>query len=190
MRQACLLAKACTSANWAVVTGGEAGVDWHAAKTAFEAGGRSIIALGAGIFAHGRQYHDFYKSIATSGYGCVISAVPTSVPPRSDNQITGDLLSTGLAKALSIVEASETSGALIAARAMEITWRRPIYAFPGPIDSPWSRGTNQLLYQRRATPIISIEQFISDLNQYRLPIKSSHKPHIAAVQSTAPEPRH
>ncbi|MEM9108541.1 MAG: DNA-processing protein DprA [Planctomycetota bacterium] len=170
-QQALRVAKACAEAGWSVVTGGEVGVDRLALEAGLEAGGRVIAALGAGIFGHGRQHHDLYERIVSSGQGCVISSVPTQTPPLSSNQVTGDLLTTGLSKALCVIEASEKSGSLIAVRAMENIWRRPVFALPGPIDSLRSIGTNQLIYRGRAKPVISTDRFIADMSEYRMPIQ-------------------
>ena len=172
-KSASQVSRACVEAGWSVVTGGEIGVDRIALEAALEADGRVMVALGAGIFGHGREHHDLYERIASSGQGCVISAVPTDTPPINSNQVTGDLLSTGLSKALCVIEAGGKSGSLIAVRAMENIWRRPVFALPGPIDSDRSTGTNQLIYSGRAKPVVSIDRFIADLSAYQLPIQGS-----------------
>lgn len=165
VKQAKVFARQCANHGITIVNGGEKGIDTAASKAALDAGGRTIIALGAGVLAHGRGLDGFYKEIAESGQGAVLSSVPSLTVPSSLNQVVGDYLVTGLALATLIAEAGPGSGALVAARIADEEFGRPIFAIPGPIDSIKSKGPLRLIKEGQAQAATDPSEFINDLSQ-------------------------
>jgi DNA processing protein len=80
------------------------------------------------------------------------------------------LVTSGLSRGVVIIEAAEKSGALItASHAAE--QGRPVFAVPGPLDSPASAGTHQLV-RKGAILVRGVEDILEELDGVRAPVKS------------------
>ncbi len=127
----------------AVSSGLARGIDTEAHGGALDVGGTTVAVLGSGL---DRVYPPENAELAdrVAGRGAVVSefamgqqAKPGLFPQR--NRIIA-----GLSVGVVVVEAAERSGALItSARALE--QGREVFAVPGPIDEPQSRGPNGLI---------------------------------------------
>ncbi|MEO1235530.1 MAG: DNA-processing protein DprA [Planctomycetota bacterium] len=133
-----------------LVNSGEVGIDAQALDAAHDAGGRVVVALGAGLFAHGRPHHPLFERVVESGRGVVLSSVPTATPPDAVNQVMADYLVTGLAIGLLVVEAGAQSGPMIAARIAREQCRRDLFALPGRLDDANSAGSLRLIAEGSA----------------------------------------
>ncbi|MEM7682079.1 MAG: DNA-processing protein DprA [Planctomycetota bacterium] len=160
LAQASRFAVAAARHGLTVVTGGEVGVDHAATRAALDAGGRVIVALGAGLEAHGRPHHRLYQKVVQSGRGVVVSVSPLDTGPTPMNQIDGDYLIAGLSIAALLVEAGPGSGALTAARVVRQEVGRHLMALPGPIDAPTSEGANRLIAEGLADLTQSTEAML------------------------------
>jgi DNA processing protein len=126
-----------------VVSGMARGIDAAAHLAALDAGGRTAAVLGTGIdVAYPRAHRLLHQRIASSGvvlseHGPGAAATPGSFPRRNR-------LIAALASVTIVVEAGLKSGALITAgHALDLG--RTVAAVPGPVDSPQSAGSNELL---------------------------------------------
>ncbi|HTO10370.1 MAG TPA: DNA-processing protein DprA [Candidatus Binatia bacterium] len=126
-----------------IVSGLARGIDTAAHRGALAAGGRTIAVLGSGI---ARVYPPENRPLAQEilGRGAVVSqfapdaeALPFHFPLRNRTLA-------GLALGVVVVEAAERSGALITA-GLAGDLGRDVFAVPGRITSPASRGANGLL---------------------------------------------
>jgi DNA processing protein len=93
-----------------------------------------------------RIYPPEHKELArqVAGSGALLSEAAMGMEPMSGMFPARNRIISGMSRAVVIVEAAEKSGALITAtHAAE--QGRPVFAVPGPIDSPASGGTNALL---------------------------------------------
>ena len=126
-----------------IVSGLARGIDTAAHRGALAAGGRTIAVLGSGI---DRVYPPENRPLAEKimGQGAVVSqfardaeALPFHFPLRNRTLA-------GLALGVVVVEAAERSGALITA-GLAADLGREVFAVPGRITSPASRGANGLL---------------------------------------------
>lgn len=119
------------------------GVDAIAHRAALDIGGVTAAVLGAGIdVVYPRSHSSLYDDIARHGvvlseFGAGVGTFQGCFPRR--NRIIA-----GLCRLTIVVEAGEKSGSLITA-GYAGDFGRNIAAVPGPIDSPQSAGTNQLL---------------------------------------------
>ena len=138
-----MLASAFAEAGVSVVSGMARGIDAAAHRAALEAGGRTVAVLGTGIDvpypAGHRELHRVLseKACVISEYGPGVGAHRGTFPRR--NRIIA-----GLASVTIVVEAGHKSGALITAEQAR-RFDREVAAVPGPIDSPQSAGSNQLI---------------------------------------------
>ena len=144
-----------------VVSGLARGVDRIAHESALKAGGRSIAVLGSGI---DRIYPPEHTKLAEQmmSFGAVISDYPLGTEPESINFPPRNRIISGLSRAVIVVEAGETSGALITAR-FAAEQGREVFAVPGNIYGPQSKGTNRLI-RDGAHPLLNFDDILDILN--------------------------
>ncbi|HEY3257340.1 MAG TPA: DNA-processing protein DprA [Gemmatimonadaceae bacterium] len=130
-------------AGVSIVSGMARGIDAAAHRAALEVGGRTVAVMGTGIdvpYPTGhRELHQLLseRALVISEYGSGVRAHKGAFPRR--NRIIA-----ALAPVTIVIEAGERSGALNTAEWAE-DLRRTVAAVPGPIDSPQSVGTNELI---------------------------------------------
>lgn len=142
-RMAERLAEDLARRGWTVVSGLARGIDGHAHRGALSAGGRTIAILAGGLARiYPPDHADLAEEIVRAG--ALLSEVPLTFAPMAGMFPARNRLISGLCRGVVVVEAAEKSGALITARhALEQS--RDVFAVPGPVDSPASGGTLQLL---------------------------------------------
>ncbi len=143
-----------------IVSGLARGVDGIAHKTALDSGGRTIAVLGSGV---DRIYPAEHKLLAEeiSKNGAVISDYPPGTAPEATNFPPRNRIISGLSRATIIIEAGQTSGALITAD-FAAEQGRSVYAVPGSIYNVQSKGTNRLI-QKGAKPLLDIREVLQDI---------------------------
>lgn len=148
-----------------VVSGLARGVDAIAHQSALKAGGRTIAVLGCGV---DRIYPPEHTQLAgrIMANGAILSDYAMGTPPDASNFPPRNRIISGLSMATVIVEAGETSGALITAQ-FAIDQGREVFAVPGNILAPQSKGTNKLIAQG-AHPLLSVQDLLDILNLTRV----------------------
>ena len=144
-----------------IVSGLARGVDGLAHRHALEAGGRTIAVLGSGVdVIYPPEHRKLAEAICDNG--ALISDYPMGTQPEGVNFPPRNRIISGLSLATIVVEAGERSGALITADfAME--QGRDVFAVPGNVLSPASKGTNALI-QSGAYAMTSPQDVIDVLN--------------------------
>lgn len=144
-----------------VVSGLARGVDGVAHHSALAGGGRTIAVLGSGLDQiYPPEHRQLAEKIVENG--AVISDYHPSTPPDSGNFPPRNRIIAGLSLATVVVEAGETSGALITAT-FAAEQGREVFAVPGPIYAPQSKGTNRLIHQG-AQPLLDPVNILESLN--------------------------
>jgi DNA processing protein len=147
-----------------VVSGLARGVDGVAHSAALKAGGRTLAVLGSGV---DRIYPPEHRAMAEKiiAQGALVSDYAPGTPPDSSNFPPRNRIISGLALAVVIVEAGETSGALITA-AFAVDQAREVFAVPGNIHAPQSRGPNRLI-RDGAHPLLRPQDVLEALDLTR-----------------------
>lgn len=144
-----------------VVSGLARGVDGLAHRHALEAGGRTIAVLGSGMdVIYPPEHRKLAEAISENG--AVISDYPLGTQPEGINFPPRNRIISGLSLATIVVEAGERSGALITAD-FAVEQGRDVFAVPGNVLSPASRGTNRLI-QNGAYAMVSPQDVLDVLN--------------------------
>jgi DNA processing protein len=155
------LAQGLAASGVTVVSGLARGIDAVAHKAALDAGGRTIAVLGSGLDnVYPPEHRALAEAIASAG--AVVSDYPLGTRPDSVNFPPRNRIISGLAKGVVIVEAGETSGALITAD-FAAEQGRDVFAVPGSIFNPNARGTNRLLKQG-ARLVTGVNDILEELN--------------------------
>jgi DNA processing protein len=129
--------------GFTVVSGLARGIDSLAHQGALQAGGRTVAVLGSGInVVYPPENHHLYDTISNTG--AVLSEFPLDTKPERWNFPRRNRIISGLALGTLVIEATTTSGALHTAR-HALEQGREVFAVPGRIDAPNSRGTNHLI---------------------------------------------
>lgn len=144
-----------------IVSGLARGVDGIAHRHALEAGGRTIAVLGSGVdVIYPPEHRKLAEAISENG--AVISDYPLGTQPEGINFPPRNRIISGLSLATIVVEAGDKSGALITAD-FALEQGRDVFAVPGNILSPASRGTNRLI-QNGAYAMVSPQDVLDVLN--------------------------
>ncbi len=99
----------------------------------------------------------------------MVSDYPIGTPPDGVNFPPRNRIISGLSLATVVVEAGETSGALITAE-FAVEQGRDVFAVPGSILTPQSEGTNHLIEQG-ARPLLKMAEILDVLKLEQIPEK-------------------
>jgi DNA processing protein len=129
-----------------VITSGMAsGIDSFAHQACMDYGGQTIAVLGTGIdIVYPRSNTALSRRISTSGL--VVTEYTPGMQPRRKNFPQRNRIISGLSVGTLVVEAGVRSGSLITAR-LAGEQGREVFAIPGSIYNPTSRGCHQLIRQ-------------------------------------------
>jgi len=132
-------------AGWCVVSGMALGVDGAAHDGALMGGGYTVAVVGTGLDrVYPKKHLDLAHRIAERGL--IISEFPLGTPPLTANFPRRNRIISGLSHGTLVIEAALKSGSLITAR-LAAEQGKEVFAIPGSIHSPQSRGCHQLIKQ-------------------------------------------
>ncbi|MDO9540700.1 MAG: DNA-processing protein DprA [Kiritimatiellia bacterium] len=130
-------------AGFTVVSGLARGIDTAAHRGALKAKGRTLAVLGGGLdYIYPAENKQLAAEIAENG--AVLSEFPIGRKPDKTTFPIRNRIISGLSMGVVVVEAGLTSGALITAN-QALEQGRCVFAVPGRIDSPSSKGTHRLI---------------------------------------------
>jgi len=126
-----------------VVSGGARGIDSAAHQGALTAKGRTIAVLGTGInLVTPPENAKLFEQIAENG--ALVTQFPFNRPGDKQSFPIRNRIVAGMTLGTLVVEANLTSGALITANFAN-EYGRQVFAVPGRIDSPRSKGCHDLI---------------------------------------------
>jgi len=165
-----------------VISGLARGVDAIAHQSTLKAGGRTIAVLGCGV---DKIYPPEHRGLAEQMMerGAIISDYALGTPPDASNFPPRNRIISGLSLAVVVVEAGETSGALITAE-FAAEQGREVFAVPGSILAPQSKGTNKLI-QKGALPLLSMDDLMQALDLTRVGEQKAARKVIPADETEA-----
>ena len=157
------LTRGLVSAGVTIVSGLARGIDSIAHKTAVEMGGRTIAVLGSGLDClYPPENRKLADRIVENEQGVILSEYALGVQPEAKNFPPRNRVISGLSIGTIVIEAGAKSGALITSQ-FAVEQNRDVFAVPGQINSPASKGTNQLI-QQGAKLVTCVDDILEELN--------------------------
>jgi len=155
-----------------VVSGGARGIDTAAHQGALNAKGRTVAVLGTGInLVFPAENQELFERIA-AGNGAVVTQFPFNRKADKQSFPIRNRIVAGMTLGTVVVEANMTSGALITAKMANDNGRQ-VFAVPGRIDSPRSKGCHDLIKNGGAKLCEGAEDVLSEF-EYLFP--ASNRP--------------
>ncbi|WP_420996984.1 DNA-processing protein DprA [Cupriavidus sp. 30B13] len=138
-------AGALSQAGLAVVSGMALGIDGAAHDGALAGPGGTVAVIGTGIdVVYPARHRALAHRIAEAG--ALVSEFPLGTAPRSQHFPQRNRIIAALVRGVLVVEAAARSGSLITAR-LAAELGREVYAMPGSIHAPLSKGCHLLIRQ-------------------------------------------
>ncbi len=151
-----------------VISGGARGIDTAAHQGALSAKGRTIAVLGTGInIVFPTENKELFERIADNG--AVIIQFPFNRPADKQSFPIRNRIVAGMTQGSVVVEANLNSGALITARFAN-DYGRQVFAVPGRIDSPRSKGCHNLI--KNGAKLCESAEDILDEFEYLFPVSN------------------
>lgn len=168
MHHAYRLAQELTQGGALVATGVVVGCDAHAAKGALAANGPLVCVVAGGVdvpYYHTAESQTLLQQVAA--HGAVLSEAPPGTPHKGALFARRNAILTGLSVGLLCIEAGSRSGTLAVA-ALANEQGKDVFAIPANLGAKCSLGTNDLLRQGLAYPVLSGADILSHYT-YLLP---------------------
>ncbi len=138
-------AEALSNAGIAICSGLALGIDAAAHRGALRGPGSTIAVIGTGPDRiYPARNNALAREIAEKGV--IVGEFPVGTPPLAGNFPRRNRIIAGLCRGCLVVEAAQQSGSLITAR-LAAEAGREVFAIPGSIHSPVSRGCHSLIKQ-------------------------------------------
>jgi len=160
---------ALAEAGLVISSGLALGIDTSAHRGALSVDGPTIAFIGTGI---DRIYPARNRELAheLSAKGAIVSEFPIGTPVTAANFPRRNRLISGISRGVLVVEASVDSGSLITSR-LAAEQGREVFAIPGSIHSPVSRGCHKLIKQ--GAKLVETAQDILDELAWCVPARPS-----------------
>lgn len=149
-------------ADVTIVSGLASGVDTIAHKEAMENQGKTIAVL-AGGFNHIYPASNFHLFKELTQNNLVVTEHNPNIKPEAYYFPIRNRIIAGLSKGVLVTEAGEKSGSLHTIN-YATEFNREIFAVPGKINSPMSKGTNAIIQNLQGSITLSPDDILQTLN--------------------------
>jgi DNA processing protein len=150
-----------------VVSGLARGIDTVAHQAALRGGGRTIAVMPCAINeVYPPQNARLAEQIQEQG--ALVSDYPPGTRIGKEHFWRRNRIVAGMTLGTVVIEAGDKSGALLTAK-MALDESREVFAVPGSIFAPFSRGTNALVSRSGAKLVTGAEDILSELNLMMIP---------------------
>jgi len=164
-------ARVFSDAGLTIVSGLALGIDAAAHKGGLAGPGSTVAFMGTGMdTVYPRANTALGEAIASEG--ALVTEFPLSMPPLAANFPRRNRLIAGLSRGVLVVEAALASGSQITAR-MAAEQGRDVFAIPGSIHSPQSRGCHALIKQG-AKLVESARDVLEEMGMHTSPAPDTH----------------
>lgn len=160
-------------AGLTIISGLALGIDAAAHRGALTASGSTVAVVGTGI---DRLYPAANQQLAfeIAAKGAIVSELPLGTAPLAANFPRRNRLISGLSRGTLVIEATVESGSLITAR-LAADQGREVFAIPGSIHSPQSRGCHSLIKQG-AKLVETVRDVLDELHWNAAPLQPVFAP--------------
>lgn len=153
-------AQALSDNGYCIASGMALGIDGAAHRGALRGRCRTIAAVGTGLdIVYPARHRELAHQIAEQGL--ILSEFPLGTPSMAQNFPRRNRIISGLSRGCLVIEAHTKSGSLITAR-LAAEQGREVFAIPGSIHSPVSKGCH-LLIKQGAKLVESIHDVLEEL---------------------------
>ena len=166
-------AQAASAAGLCIVSGMAHGIDAAAHRGGLRGQGSSVGVVGTGL---DKIYPAANRELAhqLALQGVLLSEFPLGTPPLAANFPRRNRIISGLSLGCLVVEASLQSGSLITAR-MALEQGREVFAIPGSIHSPQTKGCHHLIKQG-AKLVECAQDILEELGHFVTPVRQASVP--------------
>lgn len=182
--------RALVEAGVTVVSGLALGIDGAAHEGALEAAGNEALLATVAVVGTGldRVYPARHRQLAhrIAQQGLLVSELPLGTPPLTQNFPKRNRIIAGLTRGTLVVEAALQSGSLITAR-MAVEQNKEVFAIPGSIHAPQSRGCHALIRQG-AKLVETVQDIFEDLDLRTESAPARHGAPSARMDADADSP--
>jgi DNA processing protein len=180
------LAKDLSARGLLVVSGLARGIDAAAHRGGLAGAGGTAAVLGCSLdTVYPPENAALYAEIAENGV--VLTEYPLGTPIHPGMFPLRNRIISGLSLGVAVVEAAEKSGALITAD-LALEQSRDVFAVPGPVTSPKSAGTLELIRQG-AKLIMNAEHILEEYNDLPIIGHAENRPVPAFEETLAADER-
>lgn len=170
--------KELTLNGYTVISGMALGIDGAAHRGALQGNGATIAVVGTGLdIVYPAKHRSLAHQIAE--VGLILSEFVIGTPSITANFPKRNRIISGLSQGCLVVEANIQSGSLITAK-LATEQGREVFAIPGSIHSPVSKGCHQLIKQG-AKLVDGVQDILEELNY---PSSSTAHPHQTTPATT------
>ncbi|MEO8598289.1 MAG: DNA-processing protein DprA [bacterium] len=158
--------QALSQAGLTIISGMALGIDAAAHQGGLRGAGSTVAVIGTGAdIVYPARNRSLAHQIADAG--CIVSEYPLGMPAIAANFPRRNRIISGLARGVLVIEAALQSGSLITAR-MAAEQNREVFAIPGSIHSPLSKGCH-LLIKQGAKLVESAQDILEELRDFNPP---------------------
>lgn len=172
-----------SQAGLTIISGLALGIDTAAHQGGLRGSGSTVAVIGTGAdIVYPARNRSLAHQIAAGG--CILSEYALGMPAIAANFPRRNRIISGLAQGVLVIEAAAQSGSLITAR-MAAEQGREVFAIPGSIHSPLSKGCH-LLIKQGAKLVESAQDILEEIRHFKNPLPAAEPSPANRAPSESP----